>query len=55
MKTFNSIKQDLKDKEEEDYIKMLDYFIQNYEIILYNQRIRKQKKIEINIEDNKNH
>ena len=44
MKTFNSIKQDLKDKEEEDYIKMLDYFIQNYEIILYNQRIRKQKK-----------
>ena len=50
-----NIKQDLKDKEEEDYIKMLDYFIQNYEIILYNQRIRKQKKIEINIEDNKNH
>ena len=53
MKTFNSIKQDLKDKEE-DYIKMLDYFIQNYEIILYNQRIREQKKREINIEDNKN-
>ena len=35
MKTFNSIKQDLKDKEEEDYIKMLDYY--NQIIIYHNQ------------------
>ena len=42
MKTFDLIKQDFKD--DEDYLKILDYSIENYEKILYNKRIRKQKK-----------
>ena len=42
MKTFDLIKQDFKD--DEDYLKILDYSIENYEKILYYKRIRKQKK-----------
>jgi len=42
MQTFDSIKLDFKDDEE--YLKMLEYYIKNYEIILNNQRIRSGKK-----------
>jgi len=42
MKTFDLIKQDFKD--DENYLKMLDYSIKNYKEILYYKRIRKQKK-----------
>ncbi len=42
MKTFDLIKQDFKD--DENYLKILDYSIENYEKILYYKRIRKQKK-----------
>ena len=51
MKTFDWIKQDFED--DEDYLKILEYSIKNYEVILlYNKRIKKR---EINIEDNKNY
>ena len=42
MQTFDSIKQGFKD--DEDYLKMLEYYIKNYETILNNQRIRSRKK-----------
>ena len=53
METFDSIKHIFKDDEE--YLQMLDYSIQNYETILKNQKIRTVKKKETNTEDNKNH
>ena len=53
MQTFDSIKQGFKD--DEDYLKMLEYSIKNYETLLNNQRIRRGKKKETNTEDNKNH
>ena len=49
MQTFDSIKDSIKqgfkdDEDDEDYLKMLEYSIKNYEIILNNQRIRSGKK-----------
>ena len=60
MQTFDSIKDSIKqgfkdDEDDENYLKMLEYSIKNYEIILNNQRIRSGKKKETNTEDNKNH
>ena len=52
MKTFDSIKEEFEN--DEDYLKLLNYHISDFEKILSKKRIRNGKK-NINVEDNKNH